>query len=133
MYCDPWGWQSEIEGWQSRYGEVDGKPIVQPFDFRQKRDFAIAVDRWLTAIALGTHTHDADPITAEHVKATHREKVHLSEIESDRTMYTLVKGSDKRRIDAAVADVLAYEAAMTMPSDPDPGPSIYEEQGLEFA
>jgi hypothetical protein len=116
MYCDPWGWQTEIEGWQNEYGmDADGKlTIVQPFDFRQRRNFAHAVDRWLAAIAEGTHTHDADPLTTEHIQATHKVKVVLAEMESDRTMYVLDKGADKRRIDAAIADVLAYEAAMTM-------------------
>lgn len=125
MLCDPWGWQTEIEGWQGQYVDERGETIVLPFDFRQQIRFARATDRWLTAIAEGSHIHDGDPLTAEHVKATHRQKVHLAEAESDRTMYVLVKGSDKRRIDAAVADVLAYEAAMTMPAAAD-RTSVYD-------
>jgi hypothetical protein len=35
-------------------------------------------------------------------------------------MYVIVKGDDGRKIDAAIAAVLAYEAAMTMPEKPSP-------------
>jgi hypothetical protein len=42
--------------------------------------------------------------------------VRLSDDADDqRTHYVLVKGEDGGRIDGAVADVLAHEAAMTMP------------------
>ena len=78
--------------------------------------FAPATDRWLTAIRSGVHTHDGDPLTDIHVKATHLRKVRLGDEDDDqRTKYVLIKGDDGGRIDAAVADVLAYEAAMTMP------------------
>jgi hypothetical protein len=39
-------------------------------------------------------------------------------------MYVLVKGEEKQRIDAAVADVLAFEAAMTMAEIPDMEPMV---------
>jgi len=113
MLCDTPKWRTEIENWAVRYGEA----IVQAFDTNWTRRFAPAVDRWLTAIATGAHTHDADPLTDAHVKAAHRQKVRLADHEDDgRTMYVLVKGSDKRRIDGAITDVLALEAASTMPA-----------------
>lgn len=115
MYADPPKWWTEIEGWQKEYGDIDGKPVVEPLDTNQARRFAPAVDRWLTSIAEGSHTHDGEAFASEHVKAAHKQKVRLAEVESDKTLYVLVKGSDKRRIDGAIADVLAYEAAMTMP------------------
>jgi phage terminase large subunit-like protein len=34
-----------------------------------------------------------------------------------RTKYKIVKGEDRRKIDGAIADILAYEAAMTMPEE----------------
>lgn len=112
--CDTPKWRTEIETWAQRYGET----VVLAFDTNVSRRFAPAVDRWLTGIATGSHRHDADPLTDAHVKAAHRQKVRLADQEDDgRTMYVLVKGSDKRRIDAAVTDVLAHEAAMTMPAD----------------
>jgi hypothetical protein len=117
MLCDTPKWWTEIEGWQEKYGEDSaGEPIVRPLDTNQSRKFGPAVDRWLTALREGTHTHDGDELTSEHVRAAHLQKVRDAADETDgRTMYVLVKGEEKQRIDAAVTDVLAYEAAMTMP------------------
>ena len=116
MLCDPPKWYSEIEGWIAKYGlDTEGKPRVEPLDTFQPRRFAPAVDRWLTGIREGTHTHDADPLTDLHVKAAHVQRVRLADEEDDgRTKYVLIKGDDHGRIDGAVADVLAYQAAMTM-------------------
>ena len=111
MYADPWGWRSEIEGWAVRHGAE----AVLAFDVNSSSRFAPAVDRWRTAIIEGTHTHDADPLTAEHVKAAHLKKVGEN-AEDGRTRYVIVKGSDRRKIDGAVADILALEAALTMPA-----------------
>ena len=117
MLCDTPKWYSEIEGWQRQYGTR-----VLPFDTNQARKFAPAVDRWLTGLREGTHTHDADPLTDRHVKAAHLRAVRIHDDEDDgRSRYVLVKGEDRGRIDAAVTDVLAYEAAMTMPA-PEPNP-----------
>jgi len=115
MFCDTPKWYSEIEGWAARYGE----DRVIAFDTNVSRRFAPAVDRWLTALREGAHTHDGDPLTDRHVKAAHLRSVRLSDDEADgRTRYVLVKGEDRGRIDAAVTDVLAHEAAMTMaPAD----------------
>jgi hypothetical protein len=67
-----------------------------PLDTNQARKFAPAVDRWLTAIREGTHHHDGDELTAEHVKAAHLQKVRLADEEDDgRTKYVLVKGDDR--------------------------------------
>ena len=126
MLCDPPKWYSEIESWQERYG----KDVVLFFDTNQTRRFAPAVDRWRTGLAEGSHTHDGDPLTDEHVKAAHLRKVRLSDDANDqRTHFVLVKGEDGGRIDAAVADVLSYEAAATMPPEPVTT-SIYETRGL---
>ena len=114
MLCDPPKWYSELEGWQARYGEE----VVLALDTNQARRFAPAVDRWLTGIREGNHTHDADPITDLHVKAAHLRKVRLTDEEDDgRTKYVLIKGDDGGRIDGAVADV-RLQAAMTMPAAP---------------
>lgn len=116
MLCDTPRWQSEIEAWQERYGER-----VLGFDTAVYSKFSKAVDRWLTAIREGSHTHDGDGLTREHIVSAHLQKVRDAADEADgRTKYVLVKGEEKRRIDAAVADVLAFEAAALM----EPPPSI---------
>jgi hypothetical protein len=88
---------------------------VLVLDTNSARRFAPVVSRWLTAIREGSTRHDGDPVVAEHVKAAHLRKVHLSGDENDgRTPYLLVKGGDGRKIDGSIADALALEAAMTM-------------------
>lgn len=112
MLCDPPKWWTEIEEWAETYGDER----VLAFDTNSTRRFAPAIDRWLTAMKEGTHTHDGSDVLGRHVLAAHLKKVRaLADDDDDRTMYVLVKGSDGRKIDAAVADVLAYQAAMTMP------------------
>lgn len=111
MLCDPAKWWTEIEGWAERYGAER----VLAFDTNSDKRMSAAVDRWLTGLREGTHTHDGDPLTDSHVKAAHKRKARASAPDDDsRTLYTLTKGEDHRKIDAAVADVLAYQAAMTM-------------------
>ena len=129
MFCDPPKWWTEIEQWAIKYGDAaDGKPRVLGFDTNSPTRFAPAVDRWLTGLREGTHTHDDDPITTAHVKATHREKARVSAPELDgRTLYKLVKGegTERRHIDACITDVLALEAAMTMPAEPKARPALF--------
>jgi hypothetical protein len=126
MICDPPKWYSEIEGWTEKFGEDrNGDPRVIALDTNQASKFAPATDRWLTAIREGHHTHDGDPLTSDHVKSAHLKQVRLADDPADgRTRYVLVKGEEKRRIDAAVADVLAYEAAKTMTAPRDREPLV---------
>jgi hypothetical protein len=112
MLADPPWWRTEIEEWAAKYGEK----TVLLFDTNQARRIAPAVDRWLTGIREGTHTHDGDPFTADHVKGAHLQKVRLEDDDNDgRTKYRLIRGEDGRSYDAAIADVLAYEAALSGP------------------
>lgn len=117
MLCDPPKWYTEIEGWVQEFGE----DVVIGLETNRQSKFAPAVDRWMTALREGTHTHDGDELTTEHVKSAHKKAVHVNADVSDgRTLYVLVKGDDGRRIDAAVTDVLAHEAALSMPPPPPP-------------
>jgi hypothetical protein len=125
MLADPPKWWDELDDWRRKYGEkkVAGKDVhlILNFDTNQPTRMAPAVDRWRTAIREGTTTHDDDPLTAEHVKHAQLRRVHLhQDAEDQRTKYVIVKGEDGYGLDAAVADVLAYEAAMTMDEPPKP-------------
>jgi hypothetical protein len=128
MLVDPPKWRTEAEGWAREYGT----DRVLFFDTNQDGRMAPAVDRWLTGIVEGAHTHDAEQTTTDHVLNAHRRKARANAPEDDkRTLFVLVKGDDGGKIDAAVADVLAYEAALTMPVwQPADPPSIYETRGL---
>jgi hypothetical protein len=122
MYYDPPKWWTEGEMWEAKYGkDREGEPRVRALDTFSQSRMAPAVDRWMVMLREGTHTHDADPLTTRHVKATHREKVRVNAPDLDgRTLYKLTKGDgpEKGRIDATIADVLALEGAMTMLPEP---------------
>ena len=132
LLCDPPGWRTEIDRWAELWGEER----VLAFDTNQATRMAPAIDRWRTAIrgsaaslrqaredklvgpvALA-YTHDGDEFTTFQVKGTRLRQVRLTEVENDRTMFMFEKVA-KIGTDATVADVLAYEAAMTMEA-PEP-------------
>lgn len=114
---DPPKWWQEGETWQARWTD----DVVFPLDTNQPRRQAPAVDRLLVAIREGSISHDGDADLADHMAAAHLKKVHLNAAEDDgRTRYVIVKGEDRRKIDGAMALLLAYEAAMTMPEAPAP-------------
>ena len=111
LLYDPPFWRTEGESWARRWG----KERVVQLDTNQARRFAPAVDRWRAAIAEGTHTHDGDALTTAHILASRLRAVRLADgLDDGRAQYVLVKGEEGDRIDGAVADVLAYQAAMTM-------------------
>lgn len=117
MLCDPPRWQTEIAAWATKFGEDK----VLFFDTYADRRIGPAVDRWLTAIAEGKHTHDGDTTTGLHVGNAFKAKLRTRLDEGDeRVLYRLVKGEGGGKIDAAVTDVLAFEAAMTMPAPKKP-------------
>ena len=120
MFGDPPKWATELESWADEFrlssGTVEERERVLAFDTNQRAKFCRAVDRFLTAIREGTLTHSGDERLTAHVLAAALEKVRTTADEADqRTMYVIVKPEDGRKIDLAVAAVLAYEAAMTMP------------------
>jgi hypothetical protein len=115
MLCDPWKWQDEVAQWSKDHGEE----VVLKFPTNSAVRMAPAVDRWLTAVREGSTTTDEDAIVAQHVASAHLQQVRLQDDPADaKTRYVLVKGEDRAQIDGAIADVLAYEAAMTMPDAP---------------
>jgi hypothetical protein len=121
MMCDPAKWQTEIEGWAEEFGE----DIVLFFDTNQPTRMWRACDRFSTALAEGSYSHDGSKTLTEQTLAMHKRKVRVREPDDDgRTKYVFVKGPDRRKIDAGIGAVLALEAAMTMPA-PIAAPMIY--------
>jgi hypothetical protein len=111
MLVDPPSWRSEVESWAATYGD----DVVLALETAQPRRYAPAVDRWLTALREGAHPHDGDDVTAASVRATHLRKVRVNDPDDDsRTLYVLTPGGSGS-IAAAAADVLALDAAATMP------------------
>lgn len=98
FYCDPPGWQSEIDTWALLHGDA----VVRWETYQPKR-MSFALERMVTDLAAGNYAHDGCPITAAHaanaVKAGRKNDT-----------YVLAKASKTQKIDAAMADVLAHEA-----------------------
>ena len=99
MYCDPPGWQSEIDEWARRHGE---ERVIRWETYRPKQ-MSYALERYVTDLQRAAFEHDGCPITAAHVgnavKAARKNDT-----------YVLAKASKAQKIDAAMADVLAHEA-----------------------
>lgn len=127
MMCDPAKWWSEIEVWMDRWnvGPVEDSRVVM-FDTNSTKRMAAACDRYLTAHAERSSTHDGDPVVTRHVLAMAKKKVRVSDPDDDgRTRYVFVK-MDTRKIDGGIADVLSLEAAATMPAAADiPVPAVF--------
>jgi hypothetical protein len=115
-------WRDYITSWQRLYGD----DVVKPVDTNQARVMAPIFERWRTAVARGAHTHDGDPVVSDHVKALHQGHPRNAQPDEDgRVPVVPIKGDDKRKIDGGLADMLAYEAAMTMPELPDIGDPMF--------
>lgn len=99
-YCDPRDWQSEIGDWALRYG---AKVFVEWATYRIAQMHA-ALDRVVADLASGRTTHDGCPITAQHV-------ANARKLARPGQRYILGKPKNHQKIDAAMADVLASEAA----------------------
>jgi phage terminase large subunit-like protein len=99
-YCDPRDWQSEIGDWALKYGD---EVFVEWATYRppQMHD---ALERAVTDLKSGRSTHDDCPITKTHV-------ANARKVAKPGDRYILAKASEHQKIDAAMADVLANEAA----------------------
>lgn len=102
-YCDPQWWQSEIEQWALQHGE---KVFVEWPTYRLVPMHA-ALERSLVDLASGASTHDDCVFAAAHV-ANARKLARSGE------RYLLGKPAEHQKIDVAMADVLAHEAASDM-------------------
>ena len=89
---------------------------VVMLDTNQSRRFAPPCGRFAVAAREGGLTHDGKSLLTAHLAATAKRKVRAGDDDDDgRSQFVVVK-ADTRKIDATVAGILAYEAAMTMPA-----------------
>ena len=98
--CDPPGWHAEIEQWRDQYGSV-----VVDFPTAVRARMAPACDRFRVAALEGDLSHDGDPVLARHV----------GHCIAKETPFGTIIGKEHpdspRKIDAAVAAVVAFERA----------------------
>lgn len=125
LNADPAKWWTEIEQWELKYGEG----VVFEFDTNSTKRFAPACGRFATEVREGLITHDGREGLTAHLAACGRKNVRLTADEDDgRTLFVVIK-ADTRKIDRAVAAILAREAAAVMPPLEDDR-SAYEDREL---
>lgn len=106
LAADPWGWRSELEEWSKRY------PQVLEWNTAHAGRMAPATDRMYAAVSTGELSHDGDPQLAEHVANC---------VPKSTPMGDLVhkdKKNSNRKIDAAIASIVAYDRAAWHKANP---------------
>lgn len=102
MYVDPPDWETELDGWQDRYG----KRRVMHWWTRRPQPMFDASERFLIDVAKpdGSLTHDDCPTTAQHV-------ANARKAARPGGKYVLGKPSDAQKIDCCVTSIICHEAA----------------------
>lgn len=101
LACDPWGWRSEIEDWAACYG---AEKVIE-WNTAEARRMAPATDRLYQAVVDKAITQDGDPRLAAHIAHCVAKPTPQGDLVSKDK-----KGS-KRKIDAAVAAIVAFDRA----------------------
>jgi len=101
LACDPWGWRSEIEDWSKRHGE---KRVLE-WNTAHAARMAPATDRLYQAVVTNTVTHDGDSRLAAHIAHCTAKPTPQGDLVSKD------KRGSPRKIDAAVAAIVAYDRA----------------------
>lgn len=103
MYVDPRHWETQADEWAADHGE----DIVIQWPTNQIGRMHPALVRLLEDSTEGLTTHDDDPTFRLHMLAARK-------VARPGDRYLLGKPSENQKIDIAMADVLAHEAAADM-------------------
>lgn len=102
LAADPPGWYAEIDEWRDRYGEE----IVLDFETKQPKRMAPACERFETAARERTLSHGGDETLS----------AHIGHCVAKETLWGRVVTKDHpdspRKIDAAIAGIIAFDRAM---------------------
>lgn len=101
LACDPWGWRSEIEAWAKRHGE---RQVIE-WNTANAARMAPATDRLYQAVATQSVTHDDNADLASHIAHCIAKRTPMGDLVSKD------KRGSPRKIDAAVAAIVAYDRA----------------------
>jgi phage terminase large subunit-like protein len=112
--CDPWGWRSEMQEWSERYS---GQLVVE-FATNSRAHMGPACDRFRADVQAGTLTHDGDATLARHVGHC------VAKVTAHGTTVTKAHPDSRRKIDVAVAAVVAYERAAWHAAHYNQGPLV---------
>ena len=112
--CDPAGWYSEIEAWADEFGAEVIEVVPQTAE-----RMAVAADRMRAAALDRRLSHDGNAVLARNVANCHTRETRWGlSIRKDFPM-------SPRKIDAAVAAVLAYDAIGADPEPEDKVPRLW--------
>jgi hypothetical protein len=106
LYADPPDWRSEVGDWAGLYGEE----IVVEWPTYRVVPMHAALERSVTDLSTGRSTHDRCEVTARHIANARR-------LARPGQRYILGKPTQQQKIDAAMADTLAHEAAADAHAD----------------
>ena len=99
LYCDPPRFETDIDQWAQEFGE---DRVVEWPTYRPKQMHE-ALERFVADLAESRIRHDGCPLTSAHMANARK---------LTRGMrYVIGKPNDHQKIDAAMASVLAHEAA----------------------
>jgi phage terminase large subunit-like protein len=101
LACDPPGWHREIDEWSERYATV----VTLMYPPNRRTLMSDACSKFYTAVVNQTLTHDGDPTLARHLANA------MVKETPDGAYITKEHRASPRKIDAAVAAVVAYDRA----------------------
>ena len=109
MYADPPYWKEELTGWQGQHGDK----VVLRFETYRNRPMGFAVRSFAQAIADKSISHDGDARFALHIGNASRKSLNDRD-DKGAPLWVIQKETpdSPRKVDAAVAAVLAWEARM---------------------
>jgi hypothetical protein len=112
LYCDPPYWESSVASWEATYKGADRKPAVLSWYTNRWRQVGYACRSLGSAIRGAEITHQvdgADDILSRHVRNAVRRSVNARD-EDGFPLWSIAKPAPGRKIDGAMALVLAWEA-----------------------
>jgi hypothetical protein len=112
FYCDPPYWESSVASWESKYKGSDRKPAVYPWWTNRWRPVGYACRAVGSAIRGGQmhrQVDEGDDVLLRHVRNAVRRAVNARD-EDGKQLWSITKPAPGRKIDAAMALVLAWEA-----------------------
>ena len=100
LAADPWGWRTELETWAEKH-----KGVVVEWNTAHRGRMAPATDRVYAAVMTGELSHDGDERLAEHINNAVAKSTAMGDLISKD------KRNSNRKIDSAVAAIVAYDRA----------------------
>lgn len=97
LVCDPWRWESEIEGWHETYGDV-----VIEFPTNSAKRMSQACSLFYGAVVQDELTHDGDPRMTRHLNNA------VVKETRDGAYITKDGRNSPRKIDLAVAGIIGF-------------------------